>query len=76
MLDIKIIRDKPEMVKEIIQKRNLKLNLDDFLLLDNQRGELIIKIDELREIRNKVSKEIPTLPNDQKHDKIVEMKQV
>jgi seryl-tRNA synthetase len=61
MLDIKIIRTNSELVKDIITKRNLKLNLDDFLKIDKEKLDLIIKVDELRAIRNKVSKEVPNL---------------
>lgn len=76
MLDLKIIRNNPDLVKDIIIKRNLKLNLDDFLDLDRQKLDLIIKVDELREIRNKVSKEIPNLSNDKRPNKIAEMKKL
>jgi seryl-tRNA synthetase len=61
MLDIKLIRTDPNFVKDIIKKRNLKLNLDDFLVLDNEKLDLIRKVDDLRAIRNKVSKEVPNL---------------
>jgi seryl-tRNA synthetase len=61
MLDLKIIREQADLVKDVIKKRNLDLNLDDFLALDKQKRELIVKIDELRETKNKVSKEIPQM---------------
>jgi seryl-tRNA synthetase len=76
MLDIKIIREKPEMVQDIIEKRNLKLDVKSFLKLDQQKRNLIVKTDELRTLKNKVSKEIPTLSNEDKPAKISEMKQV
>jgi len=76
VLDLKIIRENPEAVKDNIKKRNLKLNLDDFLTLDTEKLAFISKVDELRAIRNKVSKEIPTLPNEEKQVKIIEMKKL
>lgn len=76
MLDIKIIRENPEMVQDIIEKRNLTLDVQVFLELDKQKRELIVKTDELRTLKNKVSKEIPTLSNEEKPAKIAEMKQV
>ena len=76
MLDLKIIRENPEAVKDNIKKRNLKLNLDDFLDLDKEKLKFITKVDSLRAIRNKVSKEIPTLPNEEKQAKIIEMKKL
>ena len=76
MLDIKIIRNNPDLVKDIISKRNLKLNLDDFLSIDKEKLELIVRVDELRALKNKVSKEIPTLSNEERPAKIAEMKKV
>ena len=76
MLDIKIIRDNPEAVKDNIKKRNLSLDVDAFLEIDQQKNALIVQTDELRALKNKVSKEIPTLSNEDKPAKIAEMKQV
>lgn len=76
MLDIKIIRKDPELVKDIIEKRNLKVDLDKFLEIDAKKLDLILKVDELRELKNKVSKQIPTLSNEEKPAKIAEMKKV
>lgn len=76
MLDIKIIRQNPDLVKDVIKKRNLKLDLDEFLKVDSEKLELIKKVDDLRALRNKVSKEIPALSWDEKEKKILEMKKV
>jgi len=76
MLDIKIIRSNPDLVKDIIKKRNLKLDLNEFLEIDREKLDLIIKVDELRALKNKVSKEIPTLNNEERPSKIAEMKKV
>lgn len=74
MLDIKIIRNNPEIVRDNIQKRNLSLDLDKFLEIDREKLDLILKVDELRAVKNKVSKEIPTLSNEERPAKIAEMK--
>jgi seryl-tRNA synthetase len=76
MLDIKIIRENPDLVKDNIKKRTLKLDLDVFLEIDSKKLDLIIKVDELRAIKNKVSKEIPTLSNEERPAKISEMKKL
>lgn len=76
MLDIKIIRNNPELVKDNIKKRNLNLDLDLFLEIDAKKLDLIVKVDELRAIKNRVSKEIPTLSNEQRPSKIAEMKKL
>ncbi len=74
MLDIKIIRNNRESVKDNIKKRYLDLDLDKFLEIDSEKLKLIIKVDDLRAIKNKVSKEIPTLSNEDRPEKILEMK--
>jgi seryl-tRNA synthetase len=76
MLDIKIIRNNPELVNDNIQKRNLDLDTDKFLEIDREKLDLIIKVDELRAVKNKVSKEIPTLSNEERPAKIAEMKEL
>jgi len=76
MLDIKIIRNNPESVKDNIKKRCLDLDLDKFLEIDKEKLDLIVKVDELRAIKNKVSKEIPTLSNEERPAKITEMKKL
>ncbi len=76
MLDLKIIRENPELVKDVIKKRNLNLDLDKFLELDKKKRELITKVDELRNLVNKISKEIPKLSWDEKTKKIVESRAI
>ncbi|MDR3151059.1 MAG: hypothetical protein LBU14_05825 [Candidatus Peribacteria bacterium] len=61
MLDIKIIRTNPELIKDVITKRNLELDLNEFLKIDKEKLDLIVQVDELRAIRNKVSKEISNM---------------
>lgn len=60
MLDIKIIRDNPELVKTNSTNRLAKVDIDRILELDNQRRENVAKIDELRSQRNTASKTKPT----------------
>ncbi len=76
MIDLKIVRTNPELVRDSIAKRNLNINLDDFLEIDRKRLNISQKLDELREIKNKVSKEIPTLEKAEKEEKIIEMKDI
>lgn len=76
MLDIKIIRNDPQSVKDNIIKRNLSIDLDKFLEIDNEKLDLLIKVDNLRAVKNKVSKEIPLLPSSMKQWKILQMKKL
>jgi len=64
MIDIKIIRENPELVKENIKKKyqDHKLVLvDEVIELDKESRELTLMCDELRMKRNTISKEIGTL---------------
>jgi seryl-tRNA synthetase len=59
MIDIKILRDSPEKIRENLEKRNMNVNaLGDILSLDKKRRELISKNQKLKEERNKISLEI------------------
>ena len=61
MLDIKFVRENPEIVKENIKKKfqDEKLPLvDEVIALDEKIRAAKTKGDELRKIRNDVSREI------------------
>jgi seryl-tRNA synthetase len=60
MLDLKIIRENPDKIKENCKNRLVEVNIDKLLALDEQRREAIAKIDELRAQRNASSKTKPT----------------
>ena len=61
MLDIKFIRENPEIVRQGIKNKNEADKLDDLLKLDEQRRELILKTDELKHKRNEASSQIPKM---------------
>ena len=64
MLDIKFVRENPELVKENIKKKfqDKKLPLvDEVIALDEERRAVVARADELRANRNKISKEIGAL---------------
>ena len=59
MLDINLIRDEPERVREALEKRQMDPSVvDQVLTLDEKRRELIVDVEEMRSERNTVSKEI------------------
>lgn len=79
MLDIKMIRTEPEYVKEKIAKRGDDPSVvDEILELDKERRELILKTEELKSRRNKVSGEIAQKKRNKENadDVILEMRQV
>jgi len=56
MLDIKFIRNNPEVVRKAIQNKNIDLDLDKLLALDSRRRELIESSETLKAEQNKKSK--------------------
>jgi len=60
MLDIKLIRNQPEMVRERLARRGpgATHSLDELLLLDERRREILVQVEEKRSLRNTVSEEI------------------
>jgi len=57
MLDIKFIRDNPDKVKEGLAKKQVKIDLDRLLALDEARRGSLQKIESLRAEQNKLGKE-------------------
>ena len=77
MLDIKLIRSNPELVKENIKKKfqDEKLSLvDEVLELDEQFRASKGRGDQLRQQRNTISKEIGKLMSQGKKDEAMEVK--
>ncbi len=77
MIDIKLIRENPELVKENIRKKfqDHKLVLiDEILELDTQNRQAKLKGDELRSQRNSLSSEIGNLMKNGKKDEAEEIK--
>jgi seryl-tRNA synthetase len=58
MLDPKIIKEKPEIIRKMLSDRHVQFDLDLLISLDGKRRELITKTDELRKQKNKVAMEI------------------
>ena len=56
MIDIKFLRDNPDLVKLKSEQKGYKVEVNKILELDHQRRELIVEIDHLRQKRNDLSK--------------------
>ena len=61
MLDIKIVRQDPDRVKQAVKNRNgnLDAEIDALLAIDVERREIITRVEELKAKQNAVSKMIP-----------------
>ncbi len=78
MLDLKFIRENPELVKQGIKNKNEKDTVDQILEVDKKRREIIRITEELKAKRNKVSQEIGRLKKagENADEIIAEMKKV
>ncbi|ARP51206.1 MULTISPECIES: serine--tRNA ligase [Caproicibacterium] len=63
MIDIKLIREKPDYVKAAIKKRQMDLDgvVDEILAVDKERREATGKVESKKAEQNAVSKEIPKI---------------
>jgi seryl-tRNA synthetase len=77
MLDINLIRDRPDMVKAAMRDLNAEAPIDQILALDIRRRELLTEVEALRARRNIVSKEISrTKDKEARQARIEEMRGV
>lgn len=61
MLDIKILRNEPEKIKEALKKRNNDLDITPAIELDKQRREILTDVEKKKAQQNEISKKIPQL---------------
>ena len=75
MIDIKLLRSNPDLVKNAVLNKNEKIDLDKLLSLDSDYRQELKLVEEKKAIQNKVSKEIAQLKRDKQDasDKIDEM---
>ena len=76
MIDLELLRKNPEVVKEEIKKRGIKLDVNTDIELEKERRNLIFRGDELRSKKNDASKMIPKLKGAEKEKIIADMKQL
>ncbi len=78
MLDLKRIRTETDRVREAIALKKTHADLDRYLLLDEERRELLVETERLKHERNDVSEEIGRLKKagTDATDKVQAMKQV
>lgn len=61
MLDIKLIRENPEKINELLKRRNPELSIDEVVKIDVERRAVQTKADELRAVRKSESLKIGEL---------------
>jgi seryl-tRNA synthetase len=79
MLDPRILKDNPEAVREMLEKRNMSdFPLDELIMLQRRRGDYIIKTQQLRRRKNILSDTIASKKKSKQDAsfELSEMKQV
>ena len=68
MLDIKFIRDNPDLVRERLASRGAgdEKHISQILAMDEQRRKLLAEVEQVKALRNRVSKEIGALMGQKK----------
>lgn len=61
MLDIKLLRQEPEKIKEALKKRNSDLDITPAIELDKQRREILQEVEAKKAKQNEISKKIPQM---------------
>jgi len=78
MLDIKKLRENPELFRKGLKAKKAEAKLDEILANDEKRRNLVTEANDLKAVRNKVSKEIGDLKKNKEDasGKIQEMQEV
>ena len=58
MLDPKIIKEKPQIIRDMLKARSVEFNFDELIDSDQKRREFILKTDELRKKKNQIASAI------------------
>ena len=75
MLDLKLIRSQPEEIAENCRKRNVHVDIEKLLELDEQVRQITTEVDSVRQRRNEISKEMKgKIPSDECQPLIEESK--
>lgn len=58
MIDIKLLRDEPDRIREAMARRNAQVDIESLIALDQSRRELVHESEQLRAEQNRVSEAI------------------
>ncbi|MFH1129259.1 MAG: serine--tRNA ligase [Patescibacteria group bacterium] len=76
MIDIKLLRENPEEYKQAAKNKNINIDIDRLLELDEKKRKLITETEKLRAERNEISSETKgTKPSQEMIDKSKEIKE-
>jgi seryl-tRNA synthetase len=73
MLDIKFIRENPELIKEAARKKRINFSIEDLIVSDQKRLEKLSLVETLRAEQNTVSEKIPMATTEERQLLISQM---
>ena len=71
MLDIKFIKEHPDLIKEAVRKKHLAFNVDELLQVEDRRKAALARFETARTEQNKLSEEIPKTADPQKRSELI-----
>jgi len=72
MIDLAYIRDHQDQVRQALRDLNADAPLDEIIEMDERRRTILSEIESLRAERNRVSKKMPTIKDQEMRQKMVE----
>lgn len=71
MLDIKFIKDNPDLIKEAARKKHINFNVDDLLKAEEERLQALQLVENLRAEQNKVTDKIAQAGDKVEREKLI-----
>ncbi len=76
MLDIKLITENVDLIKEAARKKQIDIDIDRLIAVDSERRGLLKSIENKRKQQNEASEQIPSVGDDKKKELVELMKVV
>ncbi len=77
MINIKLIREKPDYVRDMVARKGVKVDIDSIARIDGKYRELLKQVEEMRARKNEVSDKIVKVKDAEDRKKIIgEMKEL
>jgi seryl-tRNA synthetase len=75
MIDLKLLKENPQVIKEMLKNRNLDFPIDELINLDKKRRELIVQTQEIKHKKNNLANSI-AIKKKNKHDPKTELEEM
>lgn len=72
MLDIKFIKENPDIIKEAVRKKNLSFDVDALLALEEKRKEALLAFENARSTQNTLSGEVAHARDNTERERLIE----